>query len=212
MPIKRNKSTKRHFQLLELMVAAFILLICIAPTMRIFTNIFKEQQEIIRDNKRDEIAHMMHAKFTEELYKRAIPLDDFEDRKHISLEYPELTALLNKYHFKCDGTLSLLDNHKKDKSPVYLYSLDINIEDTLAKKRNEQKSPLSSSNSAKDPSITTYTYLIYIVTASNESEEPKVDENGDKKEVEDDGDDDDVNDEDDDDDDDYDDEEEEEDD
>lgn len=188
IPIKRKKSTKRHFQLLELMVAAFILLICIAPTMRIFTNIFKAQQEIIREYQRDHIAHMMHAKFTEELYKRTIPIDDFKEKNHISLAYPDLMKHLKEFHYDCSGTFSMIGKRKNDGNPSYLYSLEINVQDKLMKQKNEQSSSRRDSVSDKDPSVATYTYMVYIDTYADENEEEEDSDEGEDEDPDDDND------------------------
>lgn len=138
MPKKKTKF-KRHFQLLELMVAAFILLICIAPTMKIFTNIYKSQIEITRVNQRDHLAHMAHALFTEDLYKRKISLKDLDESKPINLTDSEFIELLKKFNFDCCGKFSLIPYTKKgEESPkAYLGKLEIEIKDKIKNPKDQ---------------------------------------------------------------------------
>src|ERR1700733_14521161 len=111
IPMKRIRKHKRHFQLLELMVAAFILLICIAPTMRIFTNMYLSQHEIVRENQRDHLVHLIHAQITEQLYKRQIVLPEGAESHPIDLTDPELIGQLEKYHYQLEGVLVIVDSH-----------------------------------------------------------------------------------------------------
>src|SRR5437660_280100 len=111
IPLKRIQRHKRHFQLLELMVAAFILLICIAPTMRIFTSMYQSQQAIVRENQRDHLAHLVHAKFTEQLYKRTISLEEVAQSKPIILGDPELEKLIRQSAYECTGTFTIIKQH-----------------------------------------------------------------------------------------------------
>jgi hypothetical protein len=121
---------KQHFQLLELMVAIFILMVCIAPTMRILTSIYQTQQAIIRDNQRDHLAHLIHAKFTEQLYKRKIALEELMDDKSIVLADPELDQLLYRTGCECNGTFTIEQSSKKQEKPYqHLCRLMLKIKD-----------------------------------------------------------------------------------
>ena len=174
--IKKKQFYKRHFQLLELMVAAFILLICIAPTMKIFTNIYKSQKEIIRINQRDHLAHLVHAKFTEQLYKRTIPLKDIDVGNPIILKDVELNEFLQKYFFDYSGTFFLKPHAKKGESPdCYLCELKIEIIDTLIKPKEPSGDHQSNGiSSTQNSAVGTYDYSIFIDTvAVSEDNKPK---------------------------------------
>lgn len=151
------------------MVAAFILLVCLAPTMRVFTNIFKAQQQIIRDYQKDHIAHRFHAKFTENLYKREFSLEENQD---IALSDSDLLKEINNAHFACKGTFKQAEQpHKVQGHLKYLYDLNLQVVDTLAQGK------------AAEPSI--YHYKICIDTKSSENgenERESVDDEGEKDE------------------------------
>lgn len=176
---KKKKHFRRHFQLLELMVAVFILLICIAPAMQIFTSIFKSQQEIVRENQKNHIIHLMHAKFTEQLYKRLISFDDIRNQKDIILTDPDLVDLLGKSFFTCSGIFTIEKSYKprgQDNPIEYLCKLEIKVADKLAR----QTKGKGSSSSQDDPSET-YDYYIYIDTLPDEGDD---DEEDDEEEIE----------------------------
>lgn len=176
---KKKKHFRRHFQLLELMVAVFILLICIAPAMQIFTSIFKSQQEIVRENQKNHIIHLMHAKFTEQLYKRLISFDDIRNQKDIILTDPDLVDLLGKSFFTCSGIFTIEKSYKprgQDNPVEYLCKLEIKVADKLAR----QTKGKGSSSSQDDPSET-YDYYIYIDTLPDEGDD---DEEDDEEEIE----------------------------
>lgn len=194
---KRIRGNKRHFQLLELMVAAFILLVCIAPTMRIFTSMYKSQQNIIRENQRDHLAHMMHARITEQLYRRQFPIEEGIQGKVITMIDPDLGALLQKYSYFCEGKLEIVNCHKSkggDKPYEYLGRIVIKMKDLNFK--SPKNLPDTSTEENQDPSETLYEYLVYI--DSKEDKKGKSDSSEDKEEEDEDDDDDDDGDDDDD--------------
>jgi hypothetical protein len=157
---------KRHFQLLELMIAAFILLICIAPIMRIFNNMYLSQQNIIRQNYRDHIAHMAHVQITEQLYKRQIPLDDLQNRV-VSLEDKDLNDLLKYHSYQFEGLLKIDDRHipqGKEKPDKYLGKITLVLKDIS---RNPQANLIGKSSEDKDAKDkdayeAVYDYYVYI--------------------------------------------------
>lgn len=159
--IKRiRKPRKRHFQLLELMVAAFILLICVAPTMRILTSMYLSQQEIIRENQRDHLAHLVHAKITELLYKRQIHIPVGDTNPPVPLSDPELNNELKKYSYACEATLIITDKHKprgQEHHVKYLVQLVIKLKDVSPKAQKMEKKYEN-----QDPADTFYDYTIYI--------------------------------------------------
>jgi hypothetical protein len=175
---KRIKRHKRHFQLLEMMVAAFILLVCIAPTMQIFTSMYQSQQGIIRENQRDHLAHLVHAKFVEQLYKREIPLPLEEDKhgKNIELKDSELSELLKKYAYRFSGTFTILKKRvpKGQEKPIeYLGKIEIKMKDLLYKhKASEQEENRKIQNG--DPAETFYDYYIYISSKDPNKKEEEV--------------------------------------
>lgn len=146
------------------MVAMLILLVCIAPAMRIFTNIFRSQQEIIRENQKDHLAHLVHMRTTEKLYKREISLDDIKEKKEILSLADEDIRKFNESNFlEFNGFLSIESTHKtkidgKMKPITYLCKLEITVTDKSVKQ--EKKDSFNIPKSASD----TYAYYIFIDT------------------------------------------------
>lgn len=160
-PLNKRRS-KRHFQLLEIMVAIFILLICAAPAMRIYVTMFKEQQLVIRENERDHIARVLHARITEKLYKRQIPLQDLAQGKKLSIDDPDLQKRLKELSYEGAYILGIDKRSPKDESKPatkYLLRLFIILKDLTPQ-------PASQTNSKKaenqDSRETVYDYYMYV--------------------------------------------------
>ena len=131
------KRSKRYFQLLEIMVAAFIILICAAPALRIYTSTFLQQQDILKVNQSDHLSHLIHANIIEKLYKQEIPFQDILDKKRLSVDDSELNKELQLFGFEAFYSFQGSDSkkrEKKDKKPsMYLVSLLITIVDKKSK-------------------------------------------------------------------------------
>lgn len=80
----RNKK-RCYFQLLEVMVAAFLILICAAPALKIHISMYLEQNALMRQNQRDHLAHLAYAEIVEKMYKNEIPLEDILEKKEFTL-------------------------------------------------------------------------------------------------------------------------------
>jgi len=168
-PLKKIPTRKRHFQLLELMVAAFILLICVAPSMRIFTSMYQSQQDIVRENQRDHLAHLVHAKFTEQLYKRIISLPENKQSNPIELGDPDIQNFLKQNAFQFSGTFTLESRTPKgqEKPSEYLGKLEIKLKDT-SHRSQQKKGDQTIEN--RDPAETSYDYYVYIKSGEIDSE------------------------------------------
>lgn len=115
------------------MVAVVILLLCVSPSMRILTNIFKSQQEIVRENQKGHIVHLLHAKFVEMLYKRMIEFDVNGEGKDIAVNDPELLEKLKKLKISYKAEFSVEKRRKIKGGDRYLCKLEIDVIDLLAK-------------------------------------------------------------------------------
>ncbi|WP_068468576.1 hypothetical protein [Candidatus Protochlamydia phocaeensis] len=150
-----KKRQKRCFQLLEVMVAVFLILLCAIPALQIFTNIYKEQAEVVRINQRDHLAHLIHAKLVELLYKRTIALEEIWEGKQGSFTDPDLQPQLKKLSYDASYAFAVLEPKKletQQQSDKYLVRLTIKMKDSSKKKISEQSPPLE----------THYDYLLYI--------------------------------------------------
>lgn len=160
----KKSCQRRPFQLLELMVAAFILLVCIAPTMHIFTSMYKTQREVIRKNQRDHLAHQIHAKFIEQLYKREIPIDDLKENNPIVFSDDDLCTSLKKNGYRCMGTFTIARTRSEREQPVmHLGELVIELVDEGDKERPvERKVRKIAKSENKLTREGVYSYSIYI--------------------------------------------------
>ncbi len=160
--LKKKKSSKRHFQLLEIMVAVFILLICAAPAMRIYTNMFKQQQVVIRENERDHIARVLHSRIVERFYKRQIPLQELAQGKKFTVDDPDLQKRLKELNYEGGYIIGVVDRKPKDENKPateYLLRLYIILKD-LSPLSPFQSQPKKVEN--QDPQETIYDYYIYV--------------------------------------------------
>lgn len=165
---KKIQYHKRHFQLLEILVAVLILLICVVPMMNIFTSMYMTQIETIRENRRDHLAHLVHAKFTEELYHRKVDIDGEIEGRQVSLSDKDLVDELTASGFSCSGFFSIKtssDNQGKPKQ--HLCQLEIKMKDMVSEAKKKKTFAQTSEN---DPNEIVYDYQIFIdrTTESNE--------------------------------------------
>lgn len=158
----KKKQSKRHFQLLEIMVAVFILLICAAPAMRIYVNMFKQQQVVIRENERDHIARVLHSRIVERFYKRQIPLQELAQGKKFTVDDPDLQKRLKELNYEGGYIIGVVDRKPKDENKPateYLLRLYIILKD-LSSPSPFQSKPKKVEN--QDPQETIYDYYIYV--------------------------------------------------
>ncbi len=151
--LTKKNSCRRHFQLLEVMVAVFLILLCAAPALRIYTNMYKEQAQVARVNQRDHMVHLIHAKVIEQLYKRTIPLDEILAGVEKPFEDEELQPELNRLKYEASYHLSILlpVREKKRATSKRLHSqLLIQMKD------------LSHLTKPDTPTVFNYAYEVYI--------------------------------------------------
>lgn len=155
---------KLRFQLLEVMVAIFILLLCAAPAIHIYTNTFMNQQKMIRENQRDHLVHHIHAYVTEQLYKKAIPFQQLLENTEIAVEDSELKAALSKIGYEgfyCFSNIRKKKARGENSKPTkYLVTLTIRLNDLLP-----TKNTMVSTNEDKHKAL--YIYKIYIDASEN---------------------------------------------
>lgn len=155
IPLLTKKNSRRqHFQLLEVMVAVFLILLCATPALQVYTNMYKEQAQIARINQRDHLVHLIHAKIIEQLYKRAIPLDEIIAGVEKPFEDEELQSELNRLKYGASYHLSVLRpvREKKRATADRLHSqLLIQMKDMSRPIKPDEK-----------PNVINYSYEVYI--------------------------------------------------
>lgn len=179
---KRSKRLQKHnFQLLEVMIAALLLLICVTPAMRIYTNMYMAQQAIIRENQRDHFAYRIHASIVEQLYKRTIPFNELLTVKENPLNIPILQDELKTWGY--EAFYAFIDPKKKksnknsEKADKRIFTLVISIKDLKKKPTlNSPESPKKNATSTNflkeqedNPAYAQYKFRVYIFTPDSES-------------------------------------------
>jgi hypothetical protein len=172
-----KQSQRRHFQLLEIMIAIFILLISFIPILHIYTSIFQQQRLIIRDNQLHHLLNSIHVKLTEQLYKRIIPFDTLVSQQTLSLADvdSDLHRELNQLGYECTYSFVIINDKKKKDVRRYLCQLILTIDETSEKNpfswTHKKKESTHSSQPTKEINNKkpTYDYFICIFRPSDSS-------------------------------------------
>lgn len=161
--IKIKKKRLARFQLLEVLVAIFLLVVCAAPALKIHVAMYLEQHHILRQNKRDHLVHLVHAAIIEKLYKNEIPFDSLVEK----VPFPFKENQVNS-KFSLKNNLKNLNYHccyfftnLEDKDKHHLFKLTIRLEDVKKNKSKERKD-----------FIFDYEYLVYISLESSPQSSP----------------------------------------
>ena len=142
---------KRRFQLLEVMIALFLIIVCIVPVLHTFTYMYREQRQSIRDSRRDHLAHLIYAQVVEELYGQKVPWGAIQTSAVRSIANEALDNQLKDKGYKTTYTLTIV--HPKrviSTSHEFLLNLKIELVD------DERKGVK-----------TEYKYLVYVDKAAN---------------------------------------------
>lgn len=76
----------RSFQLLEMMIAIFLVVVCIAPIFRAYVDMNRAQFNTIRLHHRDHLVHLVYGIVMEQLYKQAISWEEILHSRPEKLE------------------------------------------------------------------------------------------------------------------------------
>ncbi len=140
------------FQLLEVMIAMFLVLVCVIPVLNAYISMSQAQFNNHRLNQGDHLIHLIHGKIVENLYKHTIPWQDIVDGREEKLEklagVEDILKQLNHLSYECYYKLTIDKPQKKNEiKNKFLLRLSIKLKDTW-NKLNQGK-------------ILTYEYLIY---------------------------------------------------
>jgi len=136
-----KKIQKRPFQLLEVMVAAFLILVCAAPALKTHIAIYREQFNLKRENERDHLVSGIHAKIVEKLYKNELLIEEILNKEKV-FAFNDSTAdtngnlnhQLKKISYACTFQLTVKDQEIVETVPKYhLLELIITLHDTKSK-------------------------------------------------------------------------------
>lgn len=74
------KKRCRHFQLLEVMIAMFLVALCILPLIQPHLHMYQEQQKVLGRLKRDHAAAVVYADIMKRLYSNEMGWEEMMDR------------------------------------------------------------------------------------------------------------------------------------
>lgn len=97
---KSLRRSKRHFQLLEVMIAVLLLIICAVPALKVFTNVFQEQTRINSAYDRDHLVRLVHAQIVEKMYRNEISLQQVIDGTIQEFRHAELDLTLQRLGYQ----------------------------------------------------------------------------------------------------------------
>lgn len=131
---KFTKQHKHHFQLLEVMIAVFLIMICVVPTFEIFTNMYKHEADANLINQRDHYVRLVHAHLIEKLYKNEIPIEEIARGFQSDLSDSDLNEKIKKIGYTCSYEIKGEGIKRKEKIRFHLCNLKIHMS-----KKNESK-------------------------------------------------------------------------
>lgn len=139
-----KKRVRHHFQLLEVLIAMVLLVVCVIPVIDAYIGMNKAQFERTRLVERDHLVHLAYAKIVEALYMKKM---DWPDLKHAKEEDFErlfnaddedhVASQLKALSYKCSYQLTK-EKPKVLKSTTtkFLFQLKITVQD-LSKKMED---------------------------------------------------------------------------
>lgn len=129
---------KLHFQLLEIMIAVFLMSICIVPLLKSYVFMHLEQKEIKRSADRNQLVHEIHSKALEKLYNEP---PNFIELENGLLAYDfdgEITNKLKALHYEGKYQLKLQQKRKRSETYHLLIELIISLKDLKEKNVGEE--------------------------------------------------------------------------
>jgi hypothetical protein len=121
------KLFRRHFQLLEILIALTLVVLCVIPMMQTFVQMHIEQKGAKRSVEANELMKDIHAKVTEDLYFHRISWQEIENselKKVGDESFAKRAKLLNYdayYQFAPKPDI----RGKTGKTTEYLFTLEI---------------------------------------------------------------------------------------
>lgn len=91
---------KSFFQLLEVMIALFILMICAVPIMQTYVQMHIQEKDMEQLVKRNQLVHEIHAKLIEKLYTETQTIANFENERTEEIKDEELEKKLKDLGYK----------------------------------------------------------------------------------------------------------------
>ena len=166
--IVRTTVQKRRLTILEVLIAFFLVVVCLLPLVFPHTAIYLAQQEFIQTIACDRIAGFVFLDVLEKLHKNEIPWEDIKNGTVFSI--PDQLLVEHAAPFK--GTYRFFPRKDKidddSKYAVYLFDVLIQFENPRQKANpNPDENPEESANPC------TYSYLTVMIHDPKQTGGPK---------------------------------------
>lgn len=119
------------------MVAMILIVLCAGPALKIYTNMYKQQSEIVHDYEADHLVNLVHAKIVEGIYKNTVSFDDLLNCNSHPFDDHNLSGQLKKVGFTCHYTINKIYQRKVKGEQFIRYLFELSI--TLKNKANQNK-------------------------------------------------------------------------
>lgn len=131
------KKIRRHFLLLEVLIAFLLVALCAIPLVSPHVAIYRDQQEFMDKIELDHFVNQYYAEIIEKLYRQAISWDAFTQGTKFQIEKERIVSWNNR-PLPYEGSYSFDNKKSKPKDPkpftVYLLHLTLQFKSVKDKK------------------------------------------------------------------------------
>lgn len=124
---KKSKLNKKHFTLLEVLIAFALIVLCVLPIISPHVAIYKAQRSFVKKIELDHVVNLLYANIYEDIQKNKIPWEKLEDKTIFPISSELLTNLNNKKPLPYVGTYQFEKQDSKPNPPgplsVYVFKL-----------------------------------------------------------------------------------------
>ncbi len=111
--MKKIKS-KRHYLLLEVMIALAIIVMCVLPLMYPHVSMLQAQKRFIKKIELDHVVSLLYAKMYEQLQRNEIPWSKIEEKGLNDIDQQQLKELNHNKPLPYTGTYKFAEKHKSN--------------------------------------------------------------------------------------------------
>lgn len=109
-----KRRNKRYFQLLEVMIAMFLVALCALPLIHPHLHMYQEQRKTLQELQMDHIAGLLYADVALDLYENKIPWEQIQNRE---TKLPLSSYVINNLPY--EGHVSFAEErHKPPDKPA----------------------------------------------------------------------------------------------
>lgn len=124
--ITKRKAIRRTFQLLEILIAFFLVIVCAIPLIQTYVAMHIEQKEQNHIIEADQLVEEVHAKLVEDFYKKRLGLQNLEDPQEHEIDDDSIVKRAKNLGYKITYKFELTDPKKiSDKTSELIAAMHI---------------------------------------------------------------------------------------